>query len=195
MTFDIDTIETAGQSATATVCENAALFGATPERDEFDTRDVWDEDDAIAAVAEAFRIMAEGVTPDGTQLADERGHLLWGFVNMLHAQTQRLDRAVDKLTPELRDLQRQQDGSEIKSLELELVIDRLVVRVRASIMHAAPLRAVWQRPSRDTRWTTPGGEAGCTAALQKLFNIWLKCVEITPYFSATSAFPSIDNIA
>ena len=29
--------ETAGQSVTATVCENAALYGATPERDEFDS--------------------------------------------------------------------------------------------------------------------------------------------------------------
>jgi len=128
MTFDIDTVETAaetaGQSVTATVCENAALFGAAPERDEFDPRQVWDEDDALAAVAEAFRIVAEGACPDGTQLADERESLLWGFVNMLHAQTQRLDRGVDKLSPELRDLQREQDGTEIKSRELELVTDR-----------------------------------------------------------------------
>ena len=109
-------------SATATVCEHAALFGAAPERGEFDPRDIWDEDDALAAVSEAFRILAEGTCPDGTQLADERESLLWGFVNMLHAQTQRLDRGVDKL--ELRDLQRDQDGSEIKSFELELKTDR-----------------------------------------------------------------------
>ena len=85
MTFDIDTIETAAQSVTATVCENAALFGATPERNEFDSRDVWDRDDATDAVSEAFRILAEGVAPDGFQLADERESLLWGFVNMLDA--------------------------------------------------------------------------------------------------------------
>ncbi len=124
MTFDIDTIETAAQSVTATVCENAALFGATPERDEFDTREVWDEDDALAAVSEAFRILAQGVAPDGYQMADERESLLWGFVNMLDSQTNRLDRAADKLIPELRDLQREQDGTEIRSLELELVTDR-----------------------------------------------------------------------
>ena len=125
MTFDIETAaETAGQSVTATVCDNAALFGAAPERGEFDPRQVWDEDDALAAVAEAFRIIAEGACPDGTQLADERESLLWGFVNMLHAQTQRLDRGVDRLSPELRDLQREQDGTEIKSRELELVTDR-----------------------------------------------------------------------
>ena len=124
MTFDTDTVETAGQSASATVCENAALYGATPERDELDPREVWDEDDALTAIGEAFRILAEGACPDGTQLADERESLLWGFVNMLHAQTQRLDRGVDRLSPDLRDLQRAQDGTEIKSRELELVTDR-----------------------------------------------------------------------
>ena len=120
----IENIETAAQSVTATVCENAALYGATPERDEFDTRDVWDADDAIDAVHESFRILAQGVGPDGFQLADERESLLWGFVNMLDSQTQRLDRAADKLMPDLRDLQRGQDGTEIKSRELELVTDR-----------------------------------------------------------------------
>ena len=128
MTFDIDTVETAAetaaQSVTATVCENAALYGATPERDELDTREVWDADDATDAVSEAFRILAQGVAPDGFQLADERESLLWGFVNMLDSQTRRLDRAADKLMPELRDLQKAQDGTEIKSRELELTTDR-----------------------------------------------------------------------
>ena len=120
----IDTIETGAHSVTATVCDNAALFGAAPERDEFDTREVWDRDDALAAVAESFRILSQGVGPDGFQLADERESLLWGFVNMLDAQTNRLDRAADRLMPELRDLQRAQDGTEIKSLELEMTTHR-----------------------------------------------------------------------
>ena len=34
--YDIDSIDTQNQSVTATVCENAQLFGAAPERDEFD---------------------------------------------------------------------------------------------------------------------------------------------------------------
>ena len=110
MTFDIETFE-----------NNS---GAAPERGEFDSREVWDRDDAICAVSEAFRILSIGIGPDGTQLADEREHLLWGFVNTLHAQMQRLDRGVDRLGPEMRDLQRAQDGTEIKALELELVISR-----------------------------------------------------------------------
>ncbi len=124
MTFDIDTAETAGQSATASICDNAQLFGAAPERGEFDTRELWDRDDALDAVAESFRILAQGVAPDGFQLADERESLLWGFVNMLDSQTRRLDRAADRLMPELRDLQRAQDGTEIKSRELELTTAR-----------------------------------------------------------------------
>ena len=120
----IEDIADQGQSLMATVCENAQLFGAAPEPDEFDSRDVWDEDDAIDAVHAAFQILADGIGPDGTQLADERESLLWGFVNMLDSQTQRLDRSADRLMPDLRDLQREQDGSEIKSRELELITDR-----------------------------------------------------------------------
>ena len=122
--YAIENIDTQEQSVTATVCENAQLYGAAPERGEFDPRDVWDRDDALAAVGEAFRILAEGVGPDGTQLADERESLLWGFVNCLDAQVRRLDRSVDRLSPELRDLQGAQDGTEVKSRELELVTDR-----------------------------------------------------------------------
>ncbi len=124
MTDIINTLEAAEASVTATVCQQAQLFGATPERDELDTRDVWDADDATCALLEAFRILAEGVAPDGFQVADERESLLWGFVNMLDAQVRRLDRAADRLVPELRDLTRSQDGSEVRSRELELVTDR-----------------------------------------------------------------------
>ena len=163
---NIDTIEAGAHSVTATVCDNAALFGATPERDEFDTREVWDADDALAAVAEAFRILAEGVGPDGTQLADERESLLWGFVNMLDSQTNRLDRAADRLMPELRDLQRAQDGTEIKSLELEMTTHRAqcltdrrdafeTMRDEAAERYRAETGNVW-RPRRGSHVSQTG---------------------------------------
>ena len=115
--------EAQNESFTAMVCEQAALFGATPGPDEFDNRPVWDEGEATDAVIRAFHLLAEAA-PDGTQLADERRNLLWGFVNTLDAQTQRLDRAADRLIPGVRELQREQDGSEIRSRELELATDR-----------------------------------------------------------------------
>ena len=123
--YDIDNISARqAQSPTAMICENAALFGATPERGEFDPREVFDRDEAVTAVSEAFRIIAEGVAPDGFQLADEREHLLWGIVNAFDAQVRRLDRSVDRLAPEMRDLQAAQDGSEVKARDLELTTDR-----------------------------------------------------------------------
>ena len=115
--------EAQNESFTAMVCEQAALFGATPGPDEFDNRPVWDQNESTDAVTQAFRILAQAA-PDGTQLADERANLLWGFVNTLDAQTQRLDRAADRLIPGIRELQREQDGSEIRSRELELTTDR-----------------------------------------------------------------------
>ena len=112
-------------SQTAMACEQAALFGATPGPDEFDNREIWNEEEALAGIEEAIHILAGAVAPDGTQLADERESLLWGFVNTLHAQVQRLDRGIDKIAPEMKDLGQEQDGSEIKSRELELLTDRV----------------------------------------------------------------------
>jgi len=111
-------------SPTAAVCESMALYGAAPERGEFDSREVWDADDAIDALGEAIRVIVDGITVEGTQLADERESLLWGFVNCLHSQVTRLDRTVDRITPEMKDLERAQDGTEVKAHELETLTDR-----------------------------------------------------------------------
>ena len=118
-------ISTETSSQTAMACEQAALFGATPGPDEFDNREIWNEDEALAGIEEAIHILAGAVAPDGTQLADERESLLWGFVNALNAQVQRLDRGIDKIAPEMKDLGQEQDGSEIKSRELERLTDRV----------------------------------------------------------------------
>ena len=116
--------DTATASQTAAICENAALYGAAPERGEIDSREVWDEEDATQALSEAIRIMVEGIAVDGTQMADERESLLWGFVNCLHSQVTRLDRAVDRIVPEMKDLETAQDGTEVKAWELQLLTDR-----------------------------------------------------------------------
>ena len=118
-------ISTETSSQTAMACEQAALFGATPGPDEFDNREIWNEGEALAGIEEAIHILAGAVAPDGTQLADERESLLWGFVNTLHAQVQRLDRGIDKIAPEMKDLGQEQDGSEIKSRGLELLTDKV----------------------------------------------------------------------
>ena len=112
-------------SPTATVCDNLQLFGGAPEKGEPDSREIWDRTEALVGLEKAIACLIEDIAPDGTQLADERENLLWGFVNTLHAQAQRLDRAVDRLVPELQDLQRAQDGTEINAWELERTTERV----------------------------------------------------------------------
>jgi len=111
-------------SPTAAICDHAALHGATPGPDEPDNRPVWDEAEAVAGIEQAVHTLIESVAPDGTQLADERESLLWGFVNMLHAQAGRIDRTADRIVLEMRDLERAQDGTEVKALELERLTER-----------------------------------------------------------------------
>ena len=76
------------------------------------------------ALGEAIRVIVDGITVDGTQMADEREALMWGFTNMLHSQVQRLDRAVDRIAPEMKDLEKAQDGSEVKAWELQTLTGR-----------------------------------------------------------------------
>ena len=116
--------DTATASQTAAICENIALYGGAPERGEIDSREVWDEDDATGALGEAIRIMVDGITVEGTQMADEREALLWSIVNCFHAQIGRLDRAVDRIVPEMKDLETAQDGTEVKAWELQLLTAR-----------------------------------------------------------------------
>ena len=111
-------------SPTAVICENLERFGGGPAKGDPDPRAIWDESEALAGLDTILDAFVDEVAPDGTQLADERESLLWGFVNTLHMQTVRLDRAVDKLSPKLKDLQHSQDGSEVQAWELERIIER-----------------------------------------------------------------------
>jgi len=90
MTFDIDTFgET---SATATISESAALFGATPEGYDIDNRE-WDATTPCARCATTSTSLPRAPSADGFQIADKREHLLSGIVNAFDAQVRRLDRA------------------------------------------------------------------------------------------------------
>ena len=89
-----------------------------------DLRAAFEDSHLPAIVHEIIDLAAERLCADGTKLADERESLIWGLVNCFHAQTRRIDRALDRMIPELRDLERAQDGTEIPARELELMTDR-----------------------------------------------------------------------
>ncbi|ACB27989.1 MULTISPECIES: DUF2493 domain-containing protein [Methylobacterium] len=54
-----------------------------------------------------------------TRLEDDTDDVLWGFVNLFHRRVEILDRKLDDNEVAQRQSQREQDGSEVRSVELE----------------------------------------------------------------------------
>ncbi len=139
----------------AHICEQAKLHGVAPEPGEYDPREIWEREVAIGSMIIAFDVLARDIGPTGFQLADETDSLLWGFVNLFDQQVRRIDRNIDRLMPDLQDLQREQDGSEIKSHELEKLTHRVQcltsrrdafeeIRDRASELYLEATGSVWR---------------------------------------------------
>ena len=85
---------------------------------------IGDPNSLIDGVDEIFQLI-EMTFDKGTQMRDEMPNLMWGFVNAFHAQINRIERQIDTLKPELEELQRAQDGSEINSFNLELTLNKI----------------------------------------------------------------------
>ncbi len=100
------------------------IFGLGPGHDEPDTRAVYDQDDAHTAVEDVMDIIATRLAPDGTPLSQDRSELLYGFVHVLNAQSERLHKRVDSMARELRELIHTQDGSEVRDNDLARKTDQ-----------------------------------------------------------------------
>ena len=116
---DRDDIDPADRAiGTGDWMDRARIYGAAPARGEPDTRAIYDADDAHTAVEEVLNIIATGIAPDGSPLAEDRNELLYGFVYALNAQAERLHKRVDNMARELRELIHAQDGSEVRDNDL-----------------------------------------------------------------------------
>ena len=107
-------------SPTAHLLDELALYGHRPGQDEPDPRPL-PEPDAVQgqldAAVEAFSAMLTG-----TRLEDDLADLLWSFVNLFHRKLDRIERELDSNEQAQRRGQAEQDGSEVKSVELERLI-------------------------------------------------------------------------
>ena len=114
--------ETHTASPTAYLLDELALHGHRPGQDEPDPRPL-PEPHAVrgqlGAMVEAFIAMLTG-----TRLEDDLADLLWSFVNLFHRKVDRIERELDVNEQAQRRGQAEQDGSEVKSVELERLIDQ-----------------------------------------------------------------------
>jgi hypothetical protein len=117
-------------SPTAHVLAELQLYGWRPFQDEPDPRPLPEAPAIGGAVADIF---------------DALDDLLWAAVNLFHRAAGRVERELDDNEVALKRSQKEQDGSEIRSVELErLVAEGLTLIERRDVMelfrdHAADL--------------------------------------------------------
>jgi hypothetical protein len=107
-------------SSTAEAMEFMALQGYRPAYDEEDARPIPDEAEMQGAIAEMFDGLS--ATLQDTRLAPDLSDLLWGAVNLFHRGIDRVQRKLDENEDAQKASQKLQDGSEIRSVEIERLI-------------------------------------------------------------------------
>src|ERR1700675_1982780 len=115
---DHDDIEPAhGVSPTEHVLSELQLFGYRPFDDQPDPRPLPEGDAVAGAVADIFDALVS--TLSDTRLEPDLEDLLWSTVNLFHRAIDRIGRELDDNEQAQQKSQREQNGSEIRSVELE----------------------------------------------------------------------------
>ena len=107
-------------SPTAHLLDEIALYGYRPFSDEADPRPLPDERIAAGAVADMFDALI--ATLLDTRLEPDLEDLCWALGNLFHRAEGRISRELDDNEDAQKRSQREQDGSEVKSVELERLI-------------------------------------------------------------------------
>ena len=104
-------------SPTAHLLDELQLYGCRPGQDDPDPRPMPEAETVeghLGTIADALQAMfAE------TRLEDDIADLFWAFVNLFHRRVLQVERELDDNEQAQRKAQLEQDGSEVKSVELE----------------------------------------------------------------------------
>jgi hypothetical protein len=107
-------------SSTSAVIAELQLYGYRPGQDEPDPRPLPEETAVNVALTDVFDAFV--VTFSDTRLEPDLESLLWGAVNLFHRAADRVQRDLDTNEDAQRRSQDEQDGSEIRSVELERLV-------------------------------------------------------------------------
>jgi hypothetical protein len=106
--------------STAYLLQEMQLYGYRPYDDEPDHRPLPDDRIAGGAVAEMFDALVSCLID--TRIEPDLEDIAWGIVNVFHRAGERVERELDDNEQAQKRMQREQDGSEVKSVELERAI-------------------------------------------------------------------------
>lgn len=115
-----DTEQHHHSSSTDHIASQLQLYGWRPAGDEPDPRPMPDDYVLVGAVSDIFAALVSSLAD--TALDPDLGELLWSTVSTFHRAAARLERQLDDNEQAQRRLQQEQDGSEVKSVELERLI-------------------------------------------------------------------------
>lgn len=104
-------------SPTSHLLDELQLYGCRPHQDEPDPRPLPDEAAVRGALADIFDALV--ATLSETRLEPDLDDLLWSTVNLFHRAGDRINRELDTNEDAQKRSQKEQDGSEIRSVELE----------------------------------------------------------------------------
>ncbi len=107
-------------SPTDHVLTELQLYGHRPFQDEPDPRPLPEAQTITGAVVDIFDALVATLTD--TRLEPDLEELLWSTVNLFHRATQRIERELDGNEQAQRRSQKEQNGSEVRSVELERLV-------------------------------------------------------------------------
>jgi hypothetical protein len=107
-------------SPTDQILAELQLHGYRPFQDEPDPRPLPEAAAVAGAVSDIFDALVVALTD--TRLEPDLEDLLWSTVNLFHRATDRVSRELDDNEQAQRRSQKEQDGTEIRSVELERLI-------------------------------------------------------------------------
>jgi len=120
-------------SRTDHVLTELQLYGYRPFQDEPDPRPLPEANSIAGAVADIFDALV--ATLSDTRIEPDLADLLWSTVNLFHHAADRVQRELDDNEAAQKRSQKEQDGSEIRSVELErLVAEGLTLIERRNSM-------------------------------------------------------------
>ena len=108
------------QSQTAHILDELQLYGFRRYEDEPDPRPLPEGDRVAGAIADIFDALVGTLAE--TRLEPDLDDLLWSTVNLFHRSAERVERELDDNEQAQRRSQREQDGSEVASVELESLL-------------------------------------------------------------------------
>ena len=108
------------ESQTSVILHELSLYAYHPFSDEADPRPLPDDRLATGAVVDTFDAFVSAL--HDTRIEPDLEDLMWGITNVFHRAAERIERELDDNEVAQRTSQREQDGSEVKSVELERLL-------------------------------------------------------------------------